>query len=468
MASLGISGLYTGLNTDQWVQKLMAADSQRISTQVAKQRSVQARQASWQRIQTSLNSLLTQSDALRQVAAFRPRTVTVADPTVVDATASAGALITSHSLTVTSLAKAQVVSATSTAATADTALGIAGTVTINNKSFDVVDTDTLNTVRSKINALGANVTASVVPVINGSTTTYKMILAANQMGTANAISMSGAPIQNAALQFLDQSTGSWASTPIADAADAVFTLDGSDYTMSTNDIASVIPGVSFTLKKIGSTTVGVAQDADKTVAAVQSWASAYNAVFSQIDTETKVNMKNDTLDTTQSSAPLAGDYSARAIKQSLRSMLSRVVTGLPTTLNQLSQIGVTTGAWGTSDYGKLVVDPAKLKSQMQADPDGVARVFGAITDVNTTGIAQDVYGFLNSELTPVTGPLESQNSMFNTQIKQISDQIARMNDQLTQRQQKLRDQFARMEAAIANMRSQGSAFAAQMGTFGGA
>lgn len=461
--ALGMSGVYTGLNTEAWVQNITSAQNQRVYSQVIKKQGVIDRQSAWQRIQTALNSLQTQSDMLGKVDTYRARTATVADNTIADASAVSGAALGSHALSVTSLAAAHVVSAKSDATSADAGLGLSGTVTINGKALALATTDSLNTVRDKINALGANVTASVVPVISGTTTTYTMQLASNKLGTANAITMSGADAQSTALNFLD-AAGAWTNQVTA-ATDAVFTLDGSNYTMDTNNISTVLPNVSFTLKKAGSTTINVTQNADAIVASVQSWANAVNAAIGQIDTETKVALKDGRLDGSVKKSPLSGDSVARTLRQSLSSMLSQVVGGLPSKQNRLSDFGITTGAWGSADYGKVVVDTTKLKAAVQSDPDALARVFGAITGANTTGVATDMSKFLKTELTPATGPLALQNTSYDKQIKQISDNISRLNDQISKLQDSLRKQFARMEAAVAQMRSQGSAFTAHMSMF---
>ncbi|HYG60011.1 MAG TPA: flagellar filament capping protein FliD [Symbiobacteriaceae bacterium] len=75
---------------------------------------------------------------------------------------------------------------------------------------------------------------------------------------------------------------------------------------------------------------------------------------------------------------LSADPLARQLYTTIRSMLSNVVSGQGSTLDSLSDVGITTGAYGSADYGKVLLDTTKLKEKLNANEDGVASLFGAL------------------------------------------------------------------------------------------
>ncbi len=185
-----------------------------------------------------------------------------------------------HTLHVTSLAAAQVVSSDTTYATRNQALGITGDIgfTIGSQSFDVTvsATDTLENVRDHINQAANNngVTASIMASTDGSgNNVYKLILSSNNTGTANAFTLSG-------------SLAGGYTTVIKSAADAVFTIDNNNVTRSQNTVSDVLDGISFNLLATGDSTLTINHDTSAqskaVVTAVQSVVDSYNKVMDYI------------------------------------------------------------------------------------------------------------------------------------------------------------------------------------------
>jgi flagellar capping protein FliD len=169
---------------------------------------------------------------------------------------------------------------------------------------------------------------------------------------------------------------------IVSAQNALFSLDGVQYEKSSNVVSDILPGLTITLKKGGATTtnpaatadttVTVSSDNDKVVSAVQGWVSALNNSIGLLADLTKYDSDS------KKAGALQGDGLVRSLQTSLRSLMSTVANELPQGFRQLSDIGVTTGAFGTADYGKVLIDSDKLQSRLSEDSDGVARLLGAL------------------------------------------------------------------------------------------
>jgi flagellar hook-associated protein 2 len=348
-----------------------------------------------------------------------------------------------------------------------TALGLSGVITIQTAkdttphTVTLDGTETLMGLRDKINASGAQVQADVITVINGGTTTYQLKITSKVLGSDGTITMSddkgGALLADAKLN-LQSAPGVWVKPQAP--TDAVFKLDGNDYVMSTNEISGVIPGLSLTLKKpqdpaSSSLSLKVTYDAKPTVTAIQDWAKAINDTISLVKTESQYK-NGDT-----PAGNLAGESLCRSIEQNLRSKFSLVYGSLPSSMNTLSQAGITTGAWKSDDYGKLLVDADKLTEQLNKDPDAVAKLFGAGTP-DAPGVASDMYSYVNGLLAFQKGDIDTKNDTLSTQIKQTADRISDMTTKLSQRETELRAQFTRMEVAMSKLQTQGNAFLSQI------
>lgn len=375
MSSLRLSGLVSGVSTDDLIRKILDVERTRIDSKKLEKALIQEKKSAWGKVRSSLETLRSSLDSVRLVSSFRTRSASSSDSAVATSTASAGATETTHTLTVNNLAQTHVV-AGANFASANTALiapAQAGNLTMNGKVIAVDDTDTLNSLRDKINnTAGVNVTAEVVKVQVGGADKYRLVLTSKQVGASGAITITdnNADTLTAALG-LNQAAGVYVNE-ISQAQDASFRLNGIDYTSASNTVSDIIPKLSISLKQAGTTTLTVSQDTDKVVSTVQKWVDAANATMSLLTDMTRYDSDAKT------QGALNGDYLARNIQTNIRKQLSSIVPGLPSDLNQLSQVGVTTGAYGTSDYGKVVLDEAKLKQMLEVDADGVARVFGAL------------------------------------------------------------------------------------------
>ncbi|MBP2657533.1 MAG: flagellar hook-associated 2 protein [Firmicutes bacterium] len=253
-----------------------------------------------------------------------------------------------------------------------------GYFSINGTFFDVdPDVDTVESIIKKINA---STTAGVSAFYDS--TTHKISLTSKtagdediKLGTYNEPANSTDTdssnfLSQVGLVQANQQTG----------ADAVVTVNGIAATATNNKIT--YQGNTFTLVGEGTSNVTVTDDIDATVTKVQNFITAYNAAMDAVIA--KVTEESDTSSTDASVGDLFGDATLRGIEQSLRSYSSSVLSSQASTMQQLAQVGITTGTPGVYDLaqvqsGHLELDETKLRAALASDPDAVESLFGNTT-----------------------------------------------------------------------------------------
>jgi len=245
---------------------------------------------------------------LQTPTTFNNSSATSSDTTVVSAIASNGAIKGNHSVTVTALATAtrNTISgydSSTASATVDAAAGFAITVagitydTKGNKIQTVsgVTTTTPNAVsvlaanptitdlKNWINGLGINVSASVVQTT--SSTNWVLMIQGSQTGSANAVSFTGLTGLPATLT----------NTPDTVAANASFTVNGTNFSRGSNTVTDVIDGLTLTLNKVSATaqTISVGRGTDVSSDAINTLIKAYNDVMSTYKTMTANSSNSD-------------------------------------------------------------------------------------------------------------------------------------------------------------------------------
>lgn len=372
--NLSLSGLVSGMDTESIIQKLMAVESRPIQLLQQKQTTLQDKASAWRDINTRLSNLQSRAADLADKLKFYAKKAVSGDTTVFDATASSSAAASSYSLTVQQLAQAHIVaSAAPPGGPSDpaAALNQAGNPQINGKTIQVGVTDSLNSLRDKINATpDIGVTASVVQV---DATHYQLVMTAKTVGsTPISFTDDGSVLTNIGIL-----SGGVPNTVQA-AQDAIVKINNLTVQRSSNTLSDVIPGVTLTLKKpsAGSVTLTVGQDYDAVVKAVHDFADQYNSVIDLI------NQKTSWDDKTKKGGTLFGDPTANQIKAQLRSMVMDVVPGTQVYRN-FTDIGVTTGKYGEANYQKLQVDDTKLRQALTDNLDAVGQLLG----VNEANVA---------------------------------------------------------------------------------
>ena len=438
-----LSGL-SGLDTESIIQQIMNVERQPITLLTERQSLIAKQKDAWNDLKSSLDALASKIAPLTYSFNFYKKTVEVGDPSVLTATASTGALNASYEIKITSLARAQIIQSQAYA-DPTASFGLSGTVSINGNDIVIAAEDSLNSLAQKVNGLtGAGAQASVVQVAPGE---YRLLIASSQTGTANTVSLGG---DSAVWQQLGLLDAAGIPNEVVAATDAVFTINGVQFTRSSNIVSDAIPGVTLSLKMQadpvtgagGTTLLTVSWDDSSLVQLIKDLVAAYNSF---IDTAGKYNSW-DAL--TRKGGILFGDPLLQQLLAEIRRLLFDQVPGSASGYESAVMVGISTGPLGGfSREGKISFDEAKFLDKLKANRDAVAYLF-----TSATGTAKSFSKAL-SAYTKSDGYVDVRMTRLNDENKAISERIEELQERLDTRLAALRRQFSALETMLMKMNS---------------
>ena len=382
ISSLGIgSGVLTADLVDQLVQAERAPTEERLTQKTEQTQALISAYGKLRSAVTELRLPMRQLSAPDNLKAFSASSSNDSIAVSVDSTkASRG----TYNVDVTSLATAQALASRDVFADRDaTSVGRGTlTLTVGDKVTNVTidsSNDTLQGLANAINDADAGVSAGVIDTGNG----YRLVLSADETGTANAVSITvsgdnqGTDTDNQGLSRFafngDMDPGAGLEETIT-ATDAVMSINGVEVTRATNDFENVIDGLTFSISETGSATIKVEQDFGAVADRVQGFVDKFNALQSTIDSLAGFNAEAGV------GGLLTGDSTVRTIQNQLRQILTRVVPGLENAnVRSLADVGITTNF----ETGGLQFDREKFEEQLKNNPDDVTALFaeqGRTTD----------------------------------------------------------------------------------------
>ncbi|QYK58880.1 MAG: flagellar filament capping protein FliD [Fimbriimonadaceae bacterium] len=253
-----------------------------------------------------------------------------------------------------------------------TGSSMAGTFTINGQDVAVdFETDTLQGLASKINALGAGVTASVAQATEDGKTVYRL-----QVDGAGAVAGTSDP--DGVLQALGVFQRGF-SEVIVGAQDAAYSIDGVNLTSASNSVSGVVSGVTLTLLKADSgtpptTTLTISRDDPAIKGSVKNFMSAYNDVVGFIRSNSSFD--KDTF----ASGPLFGDAMAAQVTNAIGDLIFKDVGS--GSFRNLTSLG-----FSIDGEGKMTLDESRLDSAIAQSPNAVAALFRTVATTNNTDLS---------------------------------------------------------------------------------
>ncbi|OPK09417.1 flagellar filament capping protein FliD [Pseudomonas sp. VI4.1] len=434
MASSTITGVGSGFDTVGIVTALVNAEKAPKQSQITKlQTSTTTQLSAVGTVKAALESYRTAIAKLNSVSSFNGLAASSSDEKISKVTIDDKASSGTYALDVTQLATASKVtskvfeggaSAVVNAGTQSTTLTISQSDNDYNVSIPAGATmqQTRDAINTQLQTKG--ISANVLTDANGS----RLVISSQTTGKGTDITISG----NSEL-----STGYSAGKP---PVNAEYTIDGIAMESSSNKVTSAISGVSLELIDTKPSTITVASNTGTLKTSVQSFVTAYNALLTSINTQTKVTATGDAATTT--SGALTGDASMRQLVNGIRNELLQNTTG--SSIGNLSQMGISTD----QKTGLLTLDDKKWDAAV-ATPNGaleISKVFTGDTGlvarmtkataayVGTSGLLASRASDLNAKLTDLTTQqgdldrrMESLKSTLSAKYTAMDTLIAQMN-----------------------------------------
>jgi flagellar hook-associated protein 2 len=381
LSSLNSSG--SGLNITQIVDSLVDAEKtpqeNQIQTKIdAKNTAISAIgevKSALSKLSTALISL-TGNTSLSVKSNSSAITATISNPST--------AVAINSSISVSTLAKGQTLAFENYASS--TSLVGAGTLLLEkgdwssgsfitnastaSKSLTVSETDTLESLKNKINALNFGVTASVLSTGDD---TYTLVLK-SQDGKENALRITASESPSGSgLSSIDNTTTNNTKEKLA-ATDASITVDGLALTRPSNTITDLFTG--YTVNLSNETSVNGVDTPVSLVASVDTEAAITNLqsfVSSVNDARELLNEKTFRGSSSKQAGDLSDDPVIKSIEKQINSLTSTRLIGFGSDDIYLSNLGVR-----TEKNGLLSLNQTMLENELKTNPSSLDAIFNSM------------------------------------------------------------------------------------------
>ncbi|NBB34355.1 flagellar filament capping protein FliD [Pseudomonas sp. BC115LW] len=439
MASSTISGPGSGYDTQAIVKALVGAEKAPKQAQITdQQKDTTIKLSAVGTVKSSLESYRAAIAKLNNVAAFNGLAATSSEDKNIKVTLGDGASSGKYVVVVNELATASKVTSKvfeGGASGKANATDEVQTLTINqgDKSYDVLVPGgaTLQQVRESINTqLSAQgISANVLTDASGG----RLVIGSNTTGVDTDITLSG---DSDLVQGYDKGQP---------AQNAKYSIDGIAMESTSNKVTSAISGVTLELlakDKDKPVTVNVASNTDTLKTSVQSFVTAYNALMTSINTQTKVTATGDSATTT--AGALTGDASMRQLVNNLRNEL--VNSSGSGSMSSLAQMGITTD----QKTGLLSLDDKTWDKAVVKGAGDIAKMFTGDTGL-VARMTKATESYVGS-----TGTLASRVTDLNTKLTDLTTQQADLDRRMESLQKTLNAKYTAMDTMIAQINASSS------------
>jgi flagellar hook-associated protein 2 len=441
MGSISSPGIGSGINVNQLVSQLVAAERAPQEQRIARRETdARADLTAFNQIKTALSSLRTAANALDGSSGVAGRKATIQADAGFTATATSAAALGRYTIEVESLATAQKRQSGPVTTSADLGTGTLS-FTVGTETFNVTlgATNTITQLRDAINTAtaGKGLAATVVNGDSGSV----LVLNAAKAGTAGAITI------NATGSIATFTNGLAVTTT---ATNAVVKVDGVTRTADSNRLTDLISGVTIDLTKAqdnSTFTLDIVADNANVRTAMQSFVGAYNAALTQLRNASAFNAE------TRVGGPLVGDAAVRGLQQQLRGAIGDA-------FDELSTLGIK-----SSKDGSLSIDVSKFDAALAASPSAVERLF----DKEIAGSLGAVLSArLEGAVAPNTGLLDARTKALNDRLKGLLSDRERLDVRISRIEDNYRRQFTALDGLVSQLQSTSSFLTQELARLPGA
>jgi len=391
MTAITSTGLGSGLDINSIVTAIVDAEKDpALASMTSSAAAATAAISAYGVLNSELSAFKDSYSDLSRSSTFSAATSTSSDSGILNATLGIGAQTGSWSFEVEQQAKAQTIVSSSANSYTDSAsevgtgtisfsygsYGTDGSFSINpDKAIETLTIDASNNslgeLRDAINEGDYSVSASIID--DGSN--YRLVLTNKETGEENAMQLTvvdddGDNSDATGLSALTYSADVKHMDQTSTAQDAKIVMNGIEITRSTNEISSVIEGV--TLNVGGETEVGetvsltITQDTSAVEEQINAFVENYNNTITQMNSLTAYGGESG------SDGALNGDSTVRNIQNQMRAVLNTTVSHSGGVVQSFADLGMLTNLDGT-----LSLDADTLTAAMENDMESIANFFTA-------------------------------------------------------------------------------------------
>ena len=470
MPAITSLGIGSGLDINSMVSQLVALERRPLDAMRAEANRLQTQVSSYGKLNSLFSGLQDASNRLASSALWARTVATSSDDSAVAVIGGNGAAAGRYAVSVQALAGSQTVAAVTPLVDANALVG-SGSLSIElgrweTGSFtaqagaaavtlDVGPDDTLGTLRDKINALGAGVTAALVTDAAG----VRLSLRSSATGADNGFRITasdddGSTTDTAGLsRFAYDPAGGGAGMALKqDATDARATVNGIDIVSASNELTGVVEGLTLRLRKETATAVDLAVERDGAglKEAVKSFAEAYSELARYIAEQTKYDPA------AKVGGPLQGDSGVGSLRQQMRAVLN-AASGASAVFARLSDVGLELQRDGT-----LAIDDARVEAAL-AQPLELQRAFAhRDSDVPANNGFARRYADLAAQVLGIDGSLTTRTEGLRQRITRNGEQQERLNERVERFQQRLVAQYSAMDANLSRLNALSSYVSQQL------
>ena len=419
MAAITSTGLGSGLQINDIVTAII--DAEKVPAQGLIDRdAVKATEqiSAFGTINSALSTFKDSYKNLSKTSSYSAVNISSSDESVLSATAGLGAQTGVYDIEVIEKAQAQSL-ATAAFSSPNDSIGT-GTMTIRFGSYATgtfavnADTtiqnitidssnNTLSTFRDAINADEDNgVTASIINDGSG----YRLVMTSDNTGEEFAMEITvddddGDDADNSSgISQLIYNDANKNVTQSVAAKDAEIVMNGLTITRNSNDIDSVITGVTIKLldtKPGENIRLNINKDTSTVENEIRAFVDNYNTLTLQLNEFSKVDSSNG------ETGVLVGDATVRSIENQLRSLLNNRLEHLPGSIKSFANLGIFTNRDGTLEINET---NSALPKFSEVIKDNIADVADFFTATGSTSDSQVSFTSSNSLTQPGTYAIE--------------------------------------------------------------
>ncbi|MCE2917843.1 MAG: flagellar filament capping protein FliD [Rubrivivax sp.] len=459
MAAITSLGIGSGIDINSMVSQLVAIERRPIEQMQRDVGKLQTQVSSLGRLQSLFAALQDSANKLTGTSLWQGSKATSSNDAAVAVVGGSTAAPGNYAVSVSALASGQTAASTATFSDSGALVG-SGTLTLavggwagnvftaksgtTPVNVSVSAGDSIQTLRDKINAANAGVTASLVTDASG----VRLALRSSLTGELNAFRVTaadddGTPNNATGLSAFvyDPANAPGSMVRSQAASDAQATVNGIAVRSATNELSGTIEGMTLRLRNITAQPVDVAVAADREEIgkAVRDFAEAYSNLAKQIADQTKYDASS------KARGPLQGDSTVNGLMSQLRAVIN-TPSGATPAFSRLSDIGLE-----LQRDGGLTVNAGKLDNAMRDLP--ALRLALANSDVGTPGndgFARR-YSQLATQVLGVDGSLTQRTEGLRTQITRSGENQQRLEDRVERFRARLVQQYTAMDTNLSRL-----------------